>query len=77
MKKILFLVLVTAQAGFAQQSVNLDSCIVWAKQHYPLVKQNRLVQEMSQTGISAISENWRFRPAEPTSPKSSNSIFRA
>lgn len=60
MKKVLLLAILSAQFSYAQQSTvtTLDSCISWAKQHYPLLKQNGLLTDMSQTNINALNENW-------------------
>jgi outer membrane protein TolC len=39
-------------------SISLDSCVVWAKKHYPLMRQNALIDEASAVSIKAINENW-------------------
>lgn len=58
MKKILIIGLLLAQGGFAQTSLKLDTCIVWAKKHYPLIRQNEVTRKMSETNIQSINENW-------------------
>lgn len=46
------------QLASAQNAVSLDSCIVWAKRNYPLIKQNNLLADYSEANIKTISENW-------------------
>lgn len=46
------------QLASAQNAVTLDSCIVWAKRNYPLIKQNGLLADYSNTNIQSINENW-------------------
>lgn len=46
------------QFASAQNVVSLDSCIVWAKRNYPLIKQNNLLADYSEANIKTISENW-------------------
>jgi len=46
------------QGFWAQQNVRLDSCISWTKRNYPLLKQNGLLEQMSDVNIRAINENW-------------------
>lgn len=46
-------------AAFGQERfVNIDSCLRWAKQNYPLLKQTQLAQSNSALNQNAIKENW-------------------
>ncbi len=58
MKKLLILMTLSIQFVSAQKVVTLDSCISWAKQNYPLIKQNGLLAQYSATNIQSINENW-------------------
>ena len=62
MKKTLLLMALSFQFYTVQtaaaQSITLDSCIQWAKQNYPLIKQNSLLAEYSVTNVKTINENW-------------------
>ena len=60
MKKILLLLVLLVQVSlFAQDNLLvLDSCVVWAKKHYPLLKQNNLISSNSEVNMKAINENW-------------------
>lgn len=58
MKKLLLLMTLSFQFASAQNVVSLDSCIVWAKRNYPLIKQNNLLADYSEANIKTISENW-------------------
>ena len=65
MKKLVILMALTFQVCYAQndkkaapESVTLDSCIHWAKQNYPLIRQNGLLAEYSASNIKTINENW-------------------
>lgn len=52
------LLLLVFGAGYAQQSVSLDSCLVWAKTNYPLIRQNGYLDQQSELNRKAISEGW-------------------
>ena len=54
---VIFSILISS-IGFGQNSVSLDSCIVWAKNHYPLMRQNALIMQNSDVSLKAINENW-------------------
>ena len=54
---ILLMLLITHHMK-AQQIVLLDSCVTWAKNNYPLIKQNQLFAEVSLLNIRAINEAW-------------------
>jgi len=54
---VIFSILISS-IGFGQNSVSLDSCIVWAKNHYPLIRQNALIMQNSDVSLKAINENW-------------------
>ena len=60
--KLLCAVIITlliSGTSFSQnKSVTLDSCIRWAKQNYPLLKQKNLITENGATNIQSINENW-------------------
>ncbi len=59
MKKVLYLILLSSSFSFGQETkITLDSCVSWAKQHYPLLKQNNAIQEGSAVNIKSINENW-------------------
>ncbi len=60
MKKIILLFLLSSQVSlYAQDDILiLDSCIIWAKKHYPLLKQNNLINSNSEVNLKAINENW-------------------
>lgn len=59
MKKIITLLILSAGFVQAQEaSIPLDSCIKWAKQNYPLIKQNNLLSENSANNLRSINENW-------------------
>lgn len=47
MKKIIIILLFPIQMAFGQSEVALDSCYVWARENYPLLKQSELWQEIS------------------------------
>ena len=58
-KTLLLLVLLVQMSLFAQNNLLvLDSCVVWAKKHYPLLKQNNLISSNSEVNMKAINENW-------------------
>jgi outer membrane protein TolC len=44
--------------GQAQRVILLDSCVVWAKANYPLIKQDPLFNEVSALNVRAINEAW-------------------
>lgn len=61
MKKIVvhFCMLVIAFQSFGQsKNVNLDSCIAWTKRNYPLIKQNGLMNKLSDVNLRGINESW-------------------
>jgi outer membrane protein TolC len=60
MKKIILLFLLSSQVSlYAQDDILiLDSCIIWAKKHYPLLKQSNLINSNSEVNLKAINENW-------------------
>jgi len=60
MKKIILLFLLSSQVIlYAQDDILiLDSCIIWAKKHYPLLKQNNLINSNSEVNLKVINENW-------------------
>ena len=59
MKKIIILLILSRAIVFAQgENIPLDSCIKWAKQNYPLIKQNNLLSENSANNLRSINESW-------------------
>ena len=60
MKKIILLFLLSSQVSlYAEDDILiLDSCIIWAKKHYPLLKQNNLINSNSEVNLKGINENW-------------------
>ncbi len=56
-KLLLVGILFTATLASAQ-SISLDSCISWAKQNYPSIKQNQITLMQAQQNEKAISEAW-------------------
>ncbi|MEN9700388.1 MAG: hypothetical protein RLZZ301_1586 [Bacteroidota bacterium] len=46
------------QANAQEKSINIDSCLHWAKVNYPLLKQSELAQVNSQLNLNAIHEAW-------------------
>lgn len=60
MKKpsIIILFLLLSIQSQAQRVILLDSCVVWAKANFPLIKQNQLFNEVSELNIRAINESW-------------------
>ena len=60
MKNVLILLVLLVNVSlFAQDNLLvLDSCVVWAKKHYPLLKQNNLISSNSEVNMKAINENW-------------------
>ena len=57
-KTFALLAILTNTISFSQSSVSLDSCIVWAKKQYPLLRQNALITQNSDVSLKAINENW-------------------
>lgn len=57
-KSLVVVSILISSIGFGQNSVPLDSCIVWAKNHYPLMRQNALIMQNSDVSLKAINENW-------------------
>lgn len=53
----LLFILISIQSQ-AQRVIMLDSCVVWAKANYPLIKQNQLFNQVSELNIRAINESW-------------------
>lgn len=45
-------------ASAQAQTISLDSCVSWAKQNYPSIKQNELMLQQSQQNENALRENW-------------------
>ncbi|MGV3631433.1 MAG: TolC family protein [Bacteroidota bacterium] len=45
-------------SGAAAQSLSLDSCVAWAKQNYPAIKQNQLTLLQTAQNEKALNENW-------------------
>lgn len=41
-----------------QETVTLDSCIRWAKEHYPLIRQSTLAAQNGANNLKSINENW-------------------
>jgi outer membrane protein TolC len=60
MKKptLIALFLLLWSQGQTQRVISLDSCIIWAKANYPLIKQNQLFNEVSALNVRAINESW-------------------
>jgi outer membrane protein TolC len=44
--------------AFSQQTISLDSCIVWAKKNYPVFKQTELANQLMKENIKEANENW-------------------
>lgn len=62
MKKILFFLMLISSLCFGQTtSISLDSCFSWAKQNYPLIKQNNLIELNSENNIKGYNKNWAPR----------------
>lgn len=57
-KTFVIITILFSSISFGQNSVSLDSCIVWAKNHYPLIRQNALINENSEVSLKGINENW-------------------
>lgn len=57
-KSLVVITILISSFSFGQNSVSLDSCIVWAKNHYPLIRQNALINQNSEVALKAINENW-------------------
>lgn len=57
-KSLVVITILISSFSFGQTSVSLDSCIVWAKNHYPLIRQNALINQNSAVALKAINENW-------------------
>ena len=51
-------IFLSIQGAWSQQSVRLDSCVAWTKRNYPLLKQNGILEQMSDVNVRAINENW-------------------
>ena len=51
-------IFLSIQGAWSQQSVRLDSCVAWTKRNYPLLKQNGVLEQMSDVNVRAINENW-------------------
>jgi outer membrane protein TolC len=59
MKRIILILFLMPLAQInAQQSILLDSCVVWAKANYPLIKQNQLFDQVATLNVQAINETW-------------------
>ncbi|MEN9973825.1 MAG: hypothetical protein RIS20_2172 [Bacteroidota bacterium] len=60
MKKptLIALFLLLWSQGQTQRVISLDSCVIWAKANYPLIKQNQLFNEVSALNVRAINESW-------------------
>jgi outer membrane protein TolC len=58
MRKILILLLFPVQLALAQNSVQLDSCYVWARQNYPNLKQSELWKEINSLSIQNHETNY-------------------
>ncbi len=57
-KSLVIISILISSVSFGQSSVSLDSCIVWSKNHYPLMRQNALITQNSDVSLKAINENW-------------------
>ncbi len=57
-KSILFLLLIASTCFGQKQSISIDSCIIWAKKNYPLIKQNNLIEQNSENNIKGDNKNW-------------------
>jgi outer membrane protein TolC len=60
MKKTALIILFVSLCAqsHAQRVILLDSCVIWAKTNYPLIKQNPLFKEASELNVRAINESW-------------------
>lgn len=58
MRKLVIICLFLQGTSYAQTSISLDSCIVWAKRNYPLIQQNQAILHQADQNERAISENW-------------------
>ena len=59
-KSLVVITILISSISFGQNSVSLDSCIVWAKNHYPLIRQNALINQNSEVALKAINETKRI-----------------
>lgn len=57
MKKLLLIFLFPVQLAFAQQSVELDSCYLWARKNYPNLKQSELWKEITRLKQENLNSN--------------------
>lgn len=57
-KSLVVITILISSISFGQNSVSLDSCIVWAKKQYPLLRQNALIDQASDVTLKTINENW-------------------
>ncbi|HEY4787649.1 MAG TPA: TolC family protein [Bacteroidales bacterium] len=53
-----FLFFSSASFGQVETNLNLDSCLNWAKQNYPLIKQKGYLQDFSENNIDNINSKW-------------------
>jgi len=56
--KLLLMGILFSASLASAQSISLDSCISWAKQNYPSIKQNQVTLMQAQQNEKAISEAW-------------------
>lgn len=58
-KKLIFIFGLFSLTAFGQERlISIDSCLHWAKQNYPLLKQSELAQANSALNLNAIRETW-------------------
>lgn len=41
-----------------QETITIDSCIHWAKENYPMFKQNTVTAQLLEQNEKAVRENW-------------------
>ncbi len=59
MKQLTLLLLTITSMCFGQKTtLTIDSCIQMAKRNYPLIKQNKLIEEIGKNYIQANNKNW-------------------
>ncbi len=55
---VLFTGILFFVSGAIAQSLSLDSCVAWAKQNYPAIRQNQLTLLQTAQNEKALNENW-------------------
>ncbi len=58
---VLFTGILFFVSGAIAQSLSLDSCVAWAKQNYPAIRQNQLTLLQTAQNEKALNENWLLK----------------